>query len=42
MLCFVFDVVAVHDAVPLDKVQPILFMGEKNLAALGERWRFSK
>jgi hypothetical protein len=26
----------------LDEVQPILFMGEKNLAALGERWRFSK
>jgi flavin reductase (DIM6/NTAB) family NADH-FMN oxidoreductase RutF len=39
---FVFDVVAVHEAAPLDKVQPILFMGEKNFAALGERWRFSK
>lgn len=39
---FVFDVVAVHAATALDKVQPILFMGEKNFAALGERWRFSK
>ena len=39
---FVFDVVAVHEAIPLDKVQPILFMGEKNFAAMGERWRFSK